>query len=127
MKFTETSIEAQFEFKIYNELNVSTLDEAMQHRVVPVVCIIEDVGEKFGIAMPAFFSSLNKVNLDRKPAPHLEDALLTCVIDIHKALKHVHGRQIYHNDVKPQNILVSQEGGNVLFVRFRVCVQHDHW
>lgn len=114
LKFTSTSDEAIFECAIYKRMNFDTFQDAIDTHVVPVLCEIKDIAGKFGFAMPSFISSLNKVNLPRRPYPGLEDAMLVCLNDILTALAHIHGREIYHNDIKPQNILLNSRGDSYL-------------
>jgi hypothetical protein len=111
LKFTETRQEAQFECNIYYHMHFESAVAAMRHRVVPVMQLVDDVdGNKCGVAMPTFISSINKVNLDRGLCPHLEAAMLKCVNDVLIAFSYIHEKQIYHNDVKSQNILINAAG-----------------
>lgn len=111
LKFTETRSEAQYELDIYNYMGFASPDVAMDHRVVPMMLLAVDrTYGKCGVAMPAFISSISKVNLDRSRCPHLEKAILKCVGDILIAFRSIHEKEIYHNDVKPQNILIDATG-----------------
>ena len=111
LKFTETRAEARYELDIYNFMGFESPVVAMDHRVVPMMLLAEDRTDgKCGVAMPAFISSISKVNLDRIPCPHLEKAVLKCVKDIVIAFESIHQKEIYHNDVKPQNILIDATG-----------------
>ena len=121
LKFTATNAEAIFEYQIHTHLGFPSAADSLTTRIVPVLCQIQDIGGKFGFSMPSFISSLHKINLTRRASPGLEPALFKVVGEMRTALSFIHGRNVFHNDLKPQNILLNASGDAFLadFVKNR--------
>ena len=90
--------------------------QILQKMCHPNVVPITDAGEAQGIlyfAMPFIDGETMRQRLSRDGAFPLADAVRTA-LDLANALGHVHSQGVVHRDVKPENILLAQQGAILL-------------
>jgi len=79
----------------------------------PNICVIHDVGETAGgqlyITMPCYEGETLAQRISRGPLP-LDEAL-DIAIQVASGLAAAHTRNIVHRDVKPSNIMLTDDGG----------------
>lgn len=78
----------------------------------PNVVNIYDVGQDDGIdyIVMEYISGANLKNIIRREAPFTISRALDYTKQIAEALNHAHQRNIIHRDIKPHNILVTEDG-----------------
>lgn len=78
----------------------------------PNVVNIYDVGQEDGVdyIVMEYIAGANLKNIIRREAPFTISRALDYTKQIAEALNHAHQRNIIHRDIKPHNILVTQDG-----------------
>jgi serine/threonine protein kinase len=108
------------DFAIFRRLEL-TVDGSIESNIVPILFKVEDTGGKRGIVMPIYSASLHQVS-----SPAADSlSLLRGIQQIRRALGLLHNRGIFHNDVKPQNILLDKDG-NWHLCDFGSCFCEGH-
>lgn len=102
-KILKFSPSAPKEHQIFQQLGLNT-EESLQHHLVPLEQLIEDINGKKAVVMPMFLCSI-----DVLPALP-EDNLLSGFKELMKAVNRLHASNIIHNDIKPLNILMNLRG-----------------
>jgi eukaryotic-like serine/threonine-protein kinase len=96
----------------YFLLEMQILQKMCHPNVVPLT----DAGEAQGIlffTMPFIEGETMRQRLSREGAFPLGDAVRTA-LDLANALAHVHAQGVVHRDVKPENILLAEQGAILL-------------
>jgi hypothetical protein len=101
------------------EIEARLLAQLRHPRVVRVVDYFQDDSGQYLVMNLVEGVDLGRLLMERgAPGLSLEDAV-TYVREAAEALQYVHDQQIVHRDVKPQNLILSQEG--VVLVDFGVA------
>jgi hypothetical protein len=96
-----------------------TSEQAISNYLVPL-SFIRDIGGKQGIIMPNYACSLNHIKSQKRTKPDAEIPFLRGLHQIRTALSILHSRTIFHNDIKPGNILLDFQG-NYHLVDYGSC------
>jgi len=115
IKFGE---DVHLEYEIFMALKM-TQEEAISNFLVPLR-FIQDVKGKQGIVMPIYACSLNRIKSQNRTTIDAELPFLRGLNQIRTALSILHSHSIYHNDVKPGNILLDFQG-NYHLVDYGSC------
>lgn len=100
------------EYQVFQRLRL-TEGEAILHHLVPMRHIADGDGKQ-GVVMPCYACSLSSVDCNFKDdldARSLEGAFLVGTRHIQTALSLLHNSGVFHNDIKPGNILIDVSGG----------------
>ena len=66
---------------------------------------------------------LSEMISEKSISPEKASAMALQMAD---AVRYLHGKQIFHRDLKPDNILVSHQGGNVKIIDFNLSDRDDY-
>ena len=91
--------------------NEALFMEACNHPcILRVVGVVHYPGKASIVLELASRGPLSNIILDLKNFPHIPLSLrVWCLIDICRGLEHIHSKKIFHNDIKPENILVCHD------------------
>ena len=110
--------DAHLEYGAFLALNL-TAEQAISNYLVPL-SFIRDTGGKQGIIMPNYACSLNHIKSQNRTKLDAELPFLRGLRQIRTALSILHSHTIFHNDIKPANILLDFQG-NYHLVDYGSC------
>ena len=110
--------DVHLEHEIFLALNM-TSEQAISNHLVPL-SFIRDIGGKQGIIMPNYACSLNHIKSQKRTKLDAELPFLRGLRQIRTALSILHSHTIFHNDIKPGNILLDFQG-NYHLVDYGSC------
>eukprot|EP01036_Dinobryon_divergens_P037801 gene37801-49520_t len=96
-----------------------THEQALSNYLVPLR-LIQDIGGKQGIVMPSYACSLSYIKSQNRTSLDAELPFLLGLRQIRTALSVLHSHSIFHNNIKPGNILVDFQG-NYHLVDYGSC------
>lgn len=88
------------------------LNQLKHPNVVTVIDIFEDNGSAYFV-MPFLGKYTLSQWIDNHPHPTV-DELCQIFIPLLEGLKYIHEKELYHSDIKPENILITDHGAPIL-------------
>ena len=110
--------DVHLDYEVFLTLKL-THEQAISNNLVPLR-FIRDVGGKQGIVMPNYACSLNHIKSPNRTTVDAELPFLRGLKQIRTALSILHSHSIFHNDIKPGNVLVDFQG-NYHLVDYGSC------
>jgi predicted ATPase/signal transduction histidine kinase/tRNA A-37 threonylcarbamoyl transferase component Bud32 len=90
--------------------------ETYQNRLA---LVFEDFG---GISInELLYSNMEKPGQERKPSPLSVEMFLKTALQLTKAIVSLHNHQIIHKDIKPANIIINRQTGQVKLTDFSIA------